>query len=380
MARREYQACELHTRLAKGGPVYYIRYREKELHLVEGRPVIVKTERQPTIGPVTMGKRKAERARDEIKQKINRQVYAVQSQVPWDQFIQVYRQNHLPTLADTTQRTYDQWLRVYIEPAFGHRKLSEIGPLDIQAFLLALPVAPTTRASIRGVLASVWQQAARWGYWQERNPMEGIRLGPRPPARERVIWTAEQIRRVLASVREDVGLICETLMWTGMRISECLALRPSAFRLDRGEVEIRERHSRGSTQGTKSEKGTRTLALGYLVDRYAVRLRGMPADAWVFTDINHPERPYNDRELLVNALNPALRRLGLKAVGSGWHTFRRSLASWMNDSGSSPFDIRDQLGHASLDTTAIYIQTGHRRGEVIRGMQEAFLGQEVHRA
>jgi len=83
--------------------------------------------------------------------------------------------NHLPLLADTTQRTYDQWLRLYIEPAFHGRQMCDIGPLDVQAFLVGLPVSPGTKASIRGILASVWTQAERWGYATERNPVDGVR-------------------------------------------------------------------------------------------------------------------------------------------------------------------------------------------------------------
>ena len=381
MARREYQECRLQVREAKGGPVYYIRFREKQLQIVDGKPAIVRIERQPTIGPVSMGVRRAERARDEIKRRVNHQVHAIQSHVPFEQFMTVYRRNHLPLLADTTQRTYDQWLRLYIEPAFHGRQMCDIGPLDVQAFLVGLPVSPSTRASIRGILASVWTQAERWGYSTERNPVDGVRLGPRQPTRAQAIWTPEQIRRILAAVREDVQLICETLMWSGMRISECLALRPSALQLERGTVEIRERHSRGSTQGTKSAKGVRTLPLGYLAERYAVRVRGLAPDAWVFPDALHPERPYRDCELLANYLSPILRKLGLKHYRAGWHTFRRSLATWMNERGASAFDVRDQLGHASADTSSIYVNTTGRRGEIIRALQEAFLGTgEVHRA
>ena len=53
----------------------------------------------------------------------------------------------------------------------------------------------------------------------------------------------------------------------------------------------------------------------------------------------------------------------------------------MNERGATAFDVRDQLGHASVETSSIYVQTTGRRGEIIRAMQEAFLGTgEVHRA
>lgn len=72
--------------------------------------------------------------------------------------------------------------------------------------------------------------------------------------------------------------------------------------------------------------------------------------------------------------SPILRKLGLKQPGTGWHTFRRSLASWMNAAGASTFDVRDQLGHSSVETTGIYVQTGDRRTQIIMALQDRFLG------
>lgn len=95
---------------------------------------------------------------------------------------------------------------------------------------------------------------------------------------------------------------------------------------------------------------------------------------WLFTDPLHLDRPYRDCELLSNYLSPILRRLGLKQPGTGWHTFRRSLASWMNAAGASTFDVRDQLGHSSVETTGIYVQTGDRRTQIIMALQDRFLG------
>ena len=40
---------------------------------------------------------------------------------------------------------------------------------------------------------------------------------------------------------------------------------------------------------------------------------------------------------------------------AGWHTFRRTVATWMDASGAPLAEIANQLGHADVNTTAGYL-------------------------
>ena len=56
---------------------------------------------------------------------------------------------------------------------------------------------------------------------------------------------------------------------------------------------------------------------------------------------------------------------GLSWAGS--HTFRRTVATWMDASGHRSLEIANQLGHADVNTTASYLgrrQAPTRAGSV----------------
>lgn len=356
MARREFQMPSVLTRTGKQGPEYYIRYRIKALRMVDGVPKMGKREKWLTFGLCKeMTKRQAERERDKVMREVNGQVYTIQAQIPFSDFVAHYLKQHLPELAVPTQRTYEQWIRKYILPFFDGKKLCDISVADVQMFLTGLSsmVAPQTRASIRGVLSSIWKRAIEWGYWKERSPVEFARLGKNAKAAkyEQAIPTPEELQRILLAVNDDVRLIIQTLVSTGMRISECLGLRWKNVDLERGYVRIEERQCRGDRGDCKSKKSRRVLPLGALVDTYRTIAGGHLPDDLVFSNEGSP---YVDCELLANYLTPILRRLGLKRPGMGWHTFRRFHATYISQELTA-FETATQMGHADVATTQIYI-------------------------
>ena len=395
MARREFQNPSILEDETPRGIVFYIRYRVSSLKVgPHGETIRVRPEKRHVLGfkreginarnPNAITYHQAERLKAEIMRDVNGQVYTIQAHIPVREFLKIYREQFLPNLKKPSQIIYDQWLRVYIEPFWGAKRLCDVNPVGVQMFLNGLtytrgkgdqaqqvPIAPTTRDGIRGVLASIFKVAKLWGYWKGESPVVSAsarKSGPKR-VREKRIPTPEQVRTIMDSVDAQRRLIIETLMWTGMRVSECLGLKPRAFDLDRGLVRITERQCRGDVDTPKSPYSVRSLPLGTLTERYREMISAMERDAFVFTDAQG--RPYKDCELLANYLTPRLVKLGLKWPGFGWHTFRRALASWMDQAGASVFEIMDQLGHGDVNTTRLYIIGDvKRRAKIVTGMQE----------
>jgi len=51
-------------------------------------------------------------------------------------------------------------------------------------------------------------------------------------------------------------------------------------------------------------------------------------------------------------------RTRLEATGMEWassHTFRRTVATWMDEAGAPPAEIAKQLGHTNVNVTATYL-------------------------
>jgi integrase len=131
---------------------------------------------------------------------------------------------------------------------------------------------------------------------------------------------------------------------TGVRIEEARQLRWSDMHLDRARVYVR---------GTKSQMADRWLNLPpWLVVKLSERAARSGTDGLVFASpayLNEPEIPWNQSN------SAGAVRDALDAAGMTWaipHTFRRTVASLLDQAGAPIASIADQLGHADVSMTA----------------------------
>src|ERR1039457_2602639 len=231
MARREFQNPSILERTGANGPEWYIRYRVRVLEIANGKPVVSRREKWFTLGAQKeMTKRKAERRRDEIMREVNGQIYTIQSHIPFAEFLKIYKTEHYRGLKETSKRFYDSRIAAWIEPTFKDKKLYQIGPLDVAQMLGAMEtarVARNTRVATRAIMANIFKMAKRWGYLKDAdNPAKDAEIG-RDSGAARTIWTPtlEEARLIIAQADEELALILEMIIWTGMRISEGVGLR-----------------------------------------------------------------------------------------------------------------------------------------------------------
>lgn len=355
MARREWQNPSVLERRSAAGREWYIRYRVRILEVKGGRPSIERVERWRSLGLcASVTKRQAERERDKIMREVNSQIYTIQSHIPLKDFIQVYRREHYRGLKETSKRYYDQRIAAWIMPTLGEKKMYQINALEISEMLGAMEtagVARTTRAATRAILAHVLEIARRWGYLKEQiNPARDAEIG-RGNKGGRTIWTPtlQEARAIIEHADDDVALILEMIVWTGMRISEVLGLRCVNVDLGQSVLYVRERRSRWDLDDPKSAAGQRPLPLGYLAERLRP-LMGSPND-FLFRQANGA--PWTD-QLLYRRVRRALDGAGARHEGNAWHAFRRLHATLMR-SRMSLFDLRAQMGHADIKTTQKYV-------------------------
>jgi hypothetical protein len=132
MARREFQ---LPSVLQHDGPrpYWYIRYRQKVL---VGKDQIERKEIWHPLGYCDeITKREAMRLREEVLHQVNKQVFTIQSQIPFEEFVKMYSEHHLVTLAPGGRKRDLSLLKNHILPAFTGRKLCDVGTQAMQMFL-----------------------------------------------------------------------------------------------------------------------------------------------------------------------------------------------------------------------------------------------------
>ena len=134
------------------------------------------------------------------------------------------------------------------------------------------------------------------------------------------------------------------LAGTGVRIDEARRLRWDQIDLGSGRVYVR---------GTKSETSDRWLNLpDWLVTRLAARAEIDGRNGYVFASpayVNNPEQIW-DQSNSANAV-----RAALDASELTWavpHTFRRTVATLLDQANLPIARIADQLGHADVSMTA----------------------------
>lgn len=173
---------------------------------------------------------------------------------------------------------------------------------------------------------------------------------------ERAFTVAEMtaIQAAADQSTADVGDLVAFLFGTGARISE--ALRHTAW----DDVDLDSKTVR--VRGTKTRHSDRILSLGdSLTDRLRVRAATYGVAGQVFGTTRFAVgrdgqsilgKP-RDLQNVLKSLRRVLHSADAKWAGS--HSFRRTVATWMDAQGAPLAEIGSQLGHGDLNVTAQYL-------------------------
>ena len=185
------------------------------------------------------------------------------------------------------------------------------------------------------------------------------RLSPGTPKRVPRALSVAEIRKLRAWLNDDEKAregdlpdLVDMLLATGLRVGEALAVTWDAVDLSAGTVEVRGTVIRVKGQGLviksapKTRAGFRTLMLpSWAVEMRRLRPPGRP-DQTVFCSVLCG---LSDRDNAIGDLRNALNAAGFEWVTS--HTFRRTVATLMDQSGLSARAAADQLGHSHPSLT-----------------------------
>ena len=304
-----------------------------------------------------MGKRAAEKLRDEKLQSINNKPLVVQSQVLMKDLVQAYKEAYLPGLKPSTRHSYSHQLDKNILPAFGPLRLCDIDALKVQKWVYSMEdsgLARSSRQNNLAVLRSVFDAAEEWGYFIGRNPCKKTKLGTDGDVWDkRPLEPVEALRllRVCAD-EQPLGTIAEIALFTGLRVSEVLGLTWGAIDFRRALIEVRQaRSQQGEFAGPKTTRGRRRVDLGPLATKM-VRPVNIKDSELIWPDEDYFGLQKKFRRLAKTA--------GIQFRGFGFHTLRRTYASWRDELrlNAAPDQglVRD-MGHGSAGMTARYVQS-----------------------
>lgn len=267
------------------------------------------------------------------------------------------------SLAPATRQLYEAAARLYVRPALGEVRLGELTPVVIDRALTLVRVNKGTQPAraARRALSSLCADAVRHSAIGH-NPVRDSRPIACDHRQARALTPAEasDLQTRLAAdpraVRLDLPDLVQFMLGTGVRIGEAGAVRDAVLDLTVGTVHINATVIRVPRAGLRIQPRTKTIAsqrvlalpapvLDTLRDRRAVGRPTGPAGVVFCSPTGQLRDPSNTQA----DLRVTLDRLGYPWVTS--HTFRKTVASRLDDQGFSIRHIADQLGHARPSTT-----------------------------
>jgi len=209
----------------------------------------------------------------------------------------------------------------------------------------------------------------------ERDPTEHLE-SPRPPRRLPRTLSIEDAAALVESpdLSAPEGLrdraMLELLYASGLRASECLALRLEDLNIAAGYVMATGKGNRQRLVpvGAQALKWVERYAL---TSRPAFVKRGDSGALFV----NRYGRPLS-RQALWMVIKRAGRRAGVRSTVSP-HTLRHSFASHLLERGADLRSVQAMLGHVDIATTQIYT---HLPSSAVRAMYRKFHPRAVSRA
>ena len=143
--------------------------------------------------------------------------------------------------------------------------------------------------------------------------------------------------------------------------------------MQKGTLQIQQRHCRGDIDVPKTNNSRRVLTLGTLTARYkdwARKKNLTEPQQWIFPQEDDPQWPMWDSGVR-KALKLAARGAGHDFPGFGLHSLRRANITWRQEVGASSIEASKIAGHSSVNMTNDYTHVQFRRQEdLTRAIQE----------
>ncbi|HZQ42382.1 MAG TPA: site-specific integrase [Acidobacteriaceae bacterium] len=287
-----------------------------------------------------------------------------------------------------------------VRAEWGSTRITRLKPMKVQEWLRNMDVAPKTKGHIKAIMHRLYEKAMLWEMvdWQ-RNPMELVEIkGISKRRKKPVVLTTDQYYLILNLLPEPYRTMVIVAQCTGLRSEEVLALEWSDISFENLSMRVTRAVVHGRVKLVKTEYSEDELPLDpdfatlllewrrsqsrHAPEDIPTRLTGLhllfpspmtarhyhgapiqqdyirpagcclvacpkceaAAGVWCVQDSPTP----NGKRLLIH--DERWEAAG-KYAGVGWHTFRHTYRSWLDDTGA-PMGVQQKLmRHAQISTT-----------------------------
>jgi integrase len=270
----------------------------------------------------------------------------------------------------------DRYALKRLYPFFTGRELATLTAQDIRAYIVSRREADIVPATINrelGVLSSALNYARReWG-WEIPNPTSGRKL---PVPEGRVRWLSPAQAAVLIQAAESepkaphLADFIQLALHTGMRSGELLGLEWQRIDLHGGLIHLEGRHTKAGKRRSIPINRDARMAL---LNRARFRAEYCPASQWVFCAVDGSRI-----QSVKRSFGTACRRAGIEDFHI--HDLRHSCAAWLVTAGVPLPEVRDLLGHSTVEMTERYAHLAPENVRAAVTRLEEFKSQFGHSA
>lgn len=290
----------------------------------------------------------------------------------------------------STSKSYRSNIKNYLKPRWGDYLLDHIRPMAVEDWLKKLPMAPKSKTHIRGVMHLMFECATRWElFTDKRNPIALVRIKGGSKRRQRpTILTVDQFETIVALLKGPCRTMVYIAQCLGLRVSEIAALQWDDFDFDKNQLLVQRSFVSGRVDDVKTEYSQDYVPLHpSLTETVLTWAKEATAteEGWVFAN-PITKKPYYPTEIQKRHIRPAgcclvdcptcgaavgvwcqqegstpngkrlpVHEKRIEAAGKyaalGWHTFRHTYRTWLDETGA-PMKVQQELmRHASIQTT-----------------------------
>lgn len=268
-------------------------------------------------------------------------------------------------LKPVTKYNYQRDLEIHLLPVFGNRKVNSITTADMTTFFTQMDKASETTRKLRTVMSSVFSFGKRQGYVSQ-NPCVGALYKTDTATTKKVKYLdKEQCQALMAATAEYsiVNTIIQFILFTGMRIGECLGLTWDCVDFEHNTVTIRNNlayaYDEWYLSTPKTEDSERIIKLSdytknllLLHKQHQEEEKALVGSAWAQPNVVFTSSIGNffDRTYVNKYLKQTCTENGLPPVSV--HKLRHSNASLLINNGAALKAVSARLGHCNIAITA----------------------------
>lgn len=275
-------------------------------------------------------------------------------------------------IAERTRDGYQDLLKRFILPTFGHRQLHTILKADVDAwYRKTARSTPTYRARAYSLLRTILANAMEDGHIPVGlNPARIRGAGSVEREHKVEVLEPDQYRKLVAAIPDRYKLMVELATWCALRFGELTELRRGDLDMQHGLIRVRRAvvMVRGQfiVKSPKSSAGQRDVAipedLMQSLREHLLAHTAPGSDGLLFPSRGKPTQHLRQSSL-TRVFYPAREKAGRPKLR--FHDLRHTGAVLAARGGATPAELMARLGHSTVAASMRYQHAASERDVLI---------------